>query len=42
MELPDEALDIEGVAVDFDLANDLVKAGHLDADVVKNAKRIQF
>jgi RHS repeat-associated protein len=42
MELPSEALDINGVAVDVDLAKDLVNAGHLDADVVKNAPRIQF
>jgi RHS repeat-associated protein len=40
--LQHEALDIGGVAVDVDLANDLVNAGHLSPTVVQNAKKIQF
>jgi RHS repeat-associated protein len=42
MALPREALDIGGIAVDPELADDLVKFGALDAQVVKTAKRITF
>jgi hypothetical protein len=42
VELPSEALDIGGIAVDIELANDLAKAGHLDAKIVQNATRIKF
>ncbi len=41
-DLPSQALDIGGVAVDLDLADDLVKAGYLDSQVVLNAPRITF
>ncbi|MEK6675309.1 MAG: RHS repeat-associated core domain-containing protein, partial [Planctomycetota bacterium] len=42
MALPSEALDIGGIAVDVDLANDLVNAGYLDAQVVQSATLIHF
>jgi RHS repeat-associated protein len=39
---PSMALDIGNIAVDIELANHLVKAGYLDAQVVKNATLIYF